>query len=229
MFGITRRRVGICIWGVIITIIFVVALSSIRTIDDDDSFSVTYIPTHYDILKISPNASDSEIKRGYRRQLLLYHPDKVQRLPASEREKAEESMLKIEQSYNFLLSYKRCTYDRVRFGTTIAQQNRCLDQAYAKAARELREREEQERRDEILEEELQKMEEMEQAARLQTEKPREKPREKPSDKQSEKGLVPYLLQQLVVSPWEGFCAFLAMTAYYVFSLRFDYLALSSAL
>lgn len=30
----------------------------------------------YDILEISPGASDAEIKKSYRRKSLIYHPDK---------------------------------------------------------------------------------------------------------------------------------------------------------
>jgi DnaJ like chaperone protein len=62
----------------------------------------------YRILGISPSASESEIKRAYRRAISRNHPDKIaaQHLPASEVGKATEMTQKIQQAYDKICQYR---------------------------------------------------------------------------------------------------------------------------
>ncbi|KAF2025131.1 hypothetical protein EK21DRAFT_104208 [Setomelanomma holmii] len=43
------------------------------------------MPTHYDMLRIAPNADEAAIKKAYRRLALTHHPDKTLHLPDDER------------------------------------------------------------------------------------------------------------------------------------------------
>ena len=52
----------------------------------------------YNILGVSKNASDSEIKKAYRKLAIKYHPDKNPDDP-----KAEEKFKQINESYKLLL------------------------------------------------------------------------------------------------------------------------------
>jgi hypothetical protein len=62
--------------------------------------------TFYDILCISPNASDQEIRKAYRLQVMLYHPDKN---PSPE---ATARFFLISQAYETLIDKnKRFLYD----------------------------------------------------------------------------------------------------------------------
>src|SRR6185312_9246871 len=53
----------------------------------------------YDILGISPQATDEEIKKAYRRMALENHPDKVTHLGEDLRKAAEEKFKKIQEAY----------------------------------------------------------------------------------------------------------------------------------
>ncbi|KAI0803977.1 DnaJ domain-containing protein [Xylaria sp. FL0064] len=82
--------------------------------------------SHYEVLNISTSASDNEIKRAYRKGVLRYHPDKVQRLGAAERAYAKSKFDKLTSSYELLLSNKRCSYDRHVMKYSYKQYRACL-------------------------------------------------------------------------------------------------------
>ncbi|KAI1419398.1 DnaJ domain-containing protein [Xylaria sp. FL1777] len=89
-------------------------------------------PTHYDILNVSIHASNSEIKRAYRKRVLPYHPDKVQRLSALEQANAKRKFDEITHSYEFLTSDKRCFYDRRIMKGGYEQYVLCIQRALEK-------------------------------------------------------------------------------------------------
>ena len=61
---------------------------------------------YYKILGVQSNASDSDIKKSYRKLALIYHPDKN---PSPE---ASESFKQISEAYTILSNYqKRKEYD----------------------------------------------------------------------------------------------------------------------
>ncbi|KAI1153977.1 DnaJ domain-containing protein [Nemania diffusa] len=214
MSGNTCKRVSACIFAalIIITTLYVgvCVLSArplIETLDEYDILSTPpSYPDYYEILKISIDASDADIKRGYRRQVLKYHPDKLQLLSSSERAGAEENMSKAQEAYEFLLSSKRCDYDREVFRTSLLQLDHCLREVALKNAKAKRDEEAQRRRDRILEEEL-KVEAgiLERARKTRTTtKDRTKAKRRLSEvnlRQSELGLIPSLLVKIIVGPW----------------------------
>ncbi|MCE8163909.1 MAG: DnaJ domain-containing protein [Candidatus Moeniiplasma glomeromycotorum] len=73
---------------------------------------------YYEILGVSENASEAEIKSAFRKLALQYHPDKLRqklgREPTdSERKQFEEKMKEVNQAYEVLSnSEKRRNYDR---------------------------------------------------------------------------------------------------------------------
>lgn len=74
---------------------------------------------YYDLLGISKNASDNEIKKAYRKLALKYHPDKS---PEDKKEEYEETFKKISEAYSVLSdSKKRQMYDQ--FGKEAVNQN----------------------------------------------------------------------------------------------------------
>jgi len=54
----------------------------------------------YQILEISPDATDEEVKKAYREAAKKHHPDKVSHLGESVRKKAEENFAKVNQAYD---------------------------------------------------------------------------------------------------------------------------------
>ena len=65
---------------------------------------------YYDILGIGRNASESDIKKAYRKLALKYHPDKA---PEDKKEEYEETFKKISEAYSVLSdSNKREMYDK---------------------------------------------------------------------------------------------------------------------
>lgn len=59
----------------------------------------------YKVLGVSPDASDSEIKRAYKELVKKYHPDKYQDNPLSEI--AEEKMAEINEAYDEIMEQRR--------------------------------------------------------------------------------------------------------------------------
>ncbi|XP_046826661.1 dnaJ homolog subfamily C member 30, mitochondrial-like [Vespa crabro] len=63
--------------------------------------------THYDTLKVSPNATQNEIKSSYYKLSMLYHPDR------NKSEHAKRKFQDISQAYDVLNNYQtRKRYDR---------------------------------------------------------------------------------------------------------------------
>ena len=58
------------------------------------------LDSDYQILEISPNASDDEVKRAYRTLAKKYHPDRVAHLGDDMRKAAEEKFARLSQAYD---------------------------------------------------------------------------------------------------------------------------------
>ena len=72
------------------------------------------VKTHYDVLGIGPGATADEIKQAFRRQIALYHPDKVQDLGPEIQEVAAERAREIMRAHRELSSPGlRAAYDRL--------------------------------------------------------------------------------------------------------------------
>ena len=54
----------------------------------------------YKILEVSPDATDDEVKKAYRKAAMKYHPDKVSHLGEDVRKKAEEQFAKVNEAYD---------------------------------------------------------------------------------------------------------------------------------
>ena len=82
----------------------------IKTSLDNNKMNSTSSPTtYYDILNISPNATQSEIRKSYLKLSLKYHPDKN----PHNIEQAKEQFILVGQAYDVLSDVdKRRDYDR---------------------------------------------------------------------------------------------------------------------
>lgn len=86
---------------------------------------------YYDLLKIDKNASDSEIKKAYRKLAKKYHPDKN-----PDDKKAETMFKKISEAYAVLSdSKKRAQYDR--FGHDKFRQKFSYDDIFGGDAKDI--------------------------------------------------------------------------------------------
>ena len=69
--------------------------------------------SYYEVLGLSENASEAEIKAAYRKLALKWHPDKFATKSQKEREEANQKMKEVNQAYEVLSDpEKRKNYDR---------------------------------------------------------------------------------------------------------------------
>ncbi|PLX19850.1 MAG: molecular chaperone DjlA [Salinivirgaceae bacterium] len=54
----------------------------------------------YEVLEISPNASDEDVKKAYRKMAVKHHPDKVSHLGEEFQKKAKEKFQKISEAFD---------------------------------------------------------------------------------------------------------------------------------
>lgn len=70
----------------------------------------------YEVLGVSENASDEEIKKAYKELVKKYHPDKYQNNPLSDL--AEEKLQEINEAYEMLMKGKSANGSRGRQGAS---------------------------------------------------------------------------------------------------------------
>jgi hypothetical protein len=76
---------------------------------------MTAAPDYYALLEIAPNAPAEEVKRAFRQQIAMYHPDKVQHLGKEFQAMAAERAAALTEAYRVLSHEgRRADYDRVR-------------------------------------------------------------------------------------------------------------------
>src|SRR5436309_4088428 len=70
---------------------------------------------YYALLEIAPTSSADEVKRAFRQQIAMYHPDKVQHLGKEFQAMAAERAAALTEAYRVLSHEgRRADYDRVR-------------------------------------------------------------------------------------------------------------------
>ena len=79
-------------------------ISRLLDIDRNDFLSIKAMfientDSSYQILEISPNATDEEVKKAYRSMAVKYHPDKVAHLGDDIKNAAEEKLQKLNAAY----------------------------------------------------------------------------------------------------------------------------------
>jgi DnaJ like chaperone protein len=67
--------------------------------DSLKSMFVKDVDSAYKILEISPDASDEEVKKAYRRMAMKYHPDKVEHLGEDVKKAANEKFKQLNNAY----------------------------------------------------------------------------------------------------------------------------------
>lgn len=81
------------------------------------------VRTQYDVIGVEPTASTDEIKKKFRQQIALYHPDKVQHLGREFRELASARTTELTQAYHLLTDeQRRAEYDRQLGGHSLRAQ-----------------------------------------------------------------------------------------------------------
>lgn len=80
-------------------------ISQFMGISDADADSVlgmfgTSIEDAYKVLEVSPEATDDEVRKAYRKMAMKHHPDKVESLGEDVRKAAEEKFNKIHEAYD---------------------------------------------------------------------------------------------------------------------------------
>ena len=54
---------------------------------------------YYKILDLTSSASDSEVKKAYRKMAMKYHPDKLSELSQAQQKMGKEKFLKVQEAY----------------------------------------------------------------------------------------------------------------------------------
>ena len=56
----------------------------------------------YALFGLTPSCTDEELKKAYRKKVLIYHPDRVRNLPYEEQQKAAEQFKRVKSAYDTL-------------------------------------------------------------------------------------------------------------------------------
>lgn len=70
------------------------------------SSTTSSIEIHYQKLGIKPSATVEELKASYRKQVLIYHPDKWLSASKAEQEKAKTKFIEIQNAYDKIREYR---------------------------------------------------------------------------------------------------------------------------
>lgn len=60
---------------------------------------VTTPNSDYQILEVSPSASEEDVKKAYRRMVMRFHPDRLQGLSDAEKKAAESKFINVQKAY----------------------------------------------------------------------------------------------------------------------------------
>lgn len=81
-------------------------ISSARKSFEPPSYKSDELLQYYELLGITPSASESEIKSAYRKLIHKYHPDNFGHLDPVAKELAEEKVKKLNEAYEKLMAQK---------------------------------------------------------------------------------------------------------------------------